>query len=415
MSEFFNKNNNEILQTLDRRHKLDIAKITFTMSFLGLGSLRIDQNYPLLSALFLAPLVALSFDLFIMRELHSLRRIGNFIATNTKYKSTIDREFEKAISENRNRYHRIGFMLLTVIVWLAAFLLYLYSKNYNIYTLDDSVSRWIFLVILTIIFIVHLWFIIETVIRFDRSNDIWDIIIPLIIFVVFFVLTLVISLFLFAYLRSERIIFSHQNNVAQIINSVNVKDNNSNYQLNVALINKMTEKALKELEDLDKPDEKRNIILFLSDIKLLPAMNLNHADLNDANLSGINFTNKEGYGTDLKGANLKKVKLRGSVLEVTNLGGANLEEADLEKAYVKNADLRGANLQQAYLEEATNLAPKQIKSACFWEQAIYKGEWDEEKEIYVAIEPDNTNYIKDLKKDKSSDPKETVDCSRWEK
>ena len=77
---FAEKRYQEILQTLDRRHKLDIAKVTFTVSLLGLGSFNINQNIPLLPALFLAPLVALSFDLFIMRELHSLCRIGAFIA-----------------------------------------------------------------------------------------------------------------------------------------------------------------------------------------------------------------------------------------------------------------------------------------------------------------------------------------------
>ena len=45
----------------------------------------------------------------------------------------------------------------------------------------------------------------------------------------------------------------------------------------------------------------------------------------------------------------------------------------------------------------------------------YDGNKNDDKESYVAIEPDNTNYIEELKKDKSSDPKKPVDCSRWEK
>ena len=89
---------------------------------------------------------------------------------------------------------------------------------------------------------------------------------------------------------------------------------------------------------------------------------------------------------------------------------ANLRGANLQDAY-----LRWANLQQAILIKLKNLTSNQIKSACFWQKAIYRGEWNYEKKTYVAIEPDNTNFIEELKKDKSSDPKDPVDCSRWEK
>ncbi len=65
--------------------------------------------------------------------------------------------------------------------------------------------------------------------------------------------------------------------------------------------------------------------------------------------------------------------------------------------------------------EGQNLTNEQIKSACFWEQAIYEGEWNKEKETYVAIEPDNTEFIEELKKDISSDPEEPIDCTRSEK
>ena len=37
-----------------------------------------------------------------------------------------------------------------------------------------------------------------------------------------------------------------------------------------------------------------------------------------------------------------------------------------------------------------------------------------QKKAWIAIELDNTNFIEGLKKDKSSDPKKAVDCSKWE-
>ena len=72
------------------------------------------------------------------------------------------------------------------------------------------------------------------------------------------------------------------------------------------------------------------------------------------------------------------------------------------------------NLQETFLINTKNLTPKQIKSAYFWSEAIYKTERNKEKTARIAIESDNTNFIKGLKKDKSLDPKKTVDCSRWE-
>lgn len=84
-------------------------------------------------------------------------------------------------------------------------------------------------------------------------------------------------------------------------------------------------------------------------------------------------------------------------------------------ANLQDAALEGANLQEAILIKLKNLTSNQIKSACNWQTAIYRGEWNSERQTYVATEPDNTNFIEELKKDKSSDPKQTIDCSRWEK
>ena len=91
--------------------------------------------------------------------------------------------------------------------------------------------------------------------------------------------------------------------------------------------------------------------------------------------------------------------------------------ADLKEANLSEANLQEANLKKAKLNEAKNLTNQQIKSACFWDQAKYKGEWDWDKETKIWLpkndqaELENTNFIEDLKKDKSSDPEEPVDCS----
>ena len=143
------------------------------------------------------------------------------------------------------------------------------------------------------------------------------------------------------------------------------------------------------------------------------------ANLQEAQLSRANL--QEAY---LSEANLEKAFLFRANLQEVDLSRANLQEAqlfiaNLEKAYLSEANLEKAflfraNLKKAYLEKTKNLTFKQIKSACFWEEAIYRGEWNKEKKTWEPIEPDNTNYIERLNKDKSSAPEEPVDCSVWE-
>ena len=112
--------------------------------------------------------------------------------------------------------------------------------------------------------------------------------------------------------------------------------------------------------------------------------------------------------SDLSSANLSGAQLRSA-----NLRSANLIDADLIDANFNGAKLIGANLKGANFTITKNLTNKQIKSACFWDEAIYKRKWNKEKKTWITIEPDNTNFIEELKKDKSSDPEKQPDCSKW--
>ena len=148
----------------------------------------------------------------------------------------------------------------------------------------------------------------------------------------------------------------------------------------------------------------------------LEGANLRSANLKGANLEGANLRSAYLKGAYLKGANLKGANLFRTYLEGANLKGANLKGANLFRTYLEGANLEGANLEGAYLVGAKNLTPKQIKSTCFWERAIYKGEWEwnQRTRTGVAIEPDNTNYIEELKNVTASDPENAPNCSRWE-
>ena len=147
--------------------------------------------------------------------------------------------------------------------------------------------------------------------------------------------------------------------------------------------------------------------------------NLSEANLSKANLRGavlyqalLSKTNLEE--TNLQGAflfkaNLSETNLKGAYLEKANFAESKLGLADLREANLKGANFRGAkltltniggaNLDGANFVEAKDLVHAKIKSACFWEKAIYKSDKNE-----------NQKFIEEVKNDSSSNPKELPEC-----
>ena len=126
----------------------------------------------------------------------------------------------------------------------------------------------------------------------------------------------------------------------------------------------------------------------------------NGANLTDAYLTRANLTD----------ANLARANLASA-----DLASANLASADLSSADLSSANLNSANLNSANFIEAKNLTNAQIKLACFWDKAIYKGRYDEQKSEWITDEKANQAFIAQLKQDKASDPKVKPDCSKWKK
>ena len=105
--------------------------------------------------------------------------------------------------------------------------------------------------------------------------------------------------------------------------------------------------------------------------------NLTCADLSGANLrgtywkQGVNLKGAKFKGTDLRDATFEEVdlsgtywkedvNLKGAKFRGTDLRNATFEKVDLSRVDFTNADLRGANLRQA-----NNLSSKQLKNICY--------------------------------------------------
>ncbi|BCU13234.1 pentapeptide repeat-containing protein [Microcystis aeruginosa] len=135
---------------------------------------------------------------------------------------------------------------------------------------------------------------------------------------------------------------------------------------------------------------------------------LNRAILIEANLNGAYLNGAYLNRANLIEANLNGAKLNGAILIEADLILANLNGAQLD-----GANLNGAYLYRAYLYGAERLHPEQIKSACFWQEAIYTvAKWDKDKKLWVAADPKaNQREIDKLKRDKNSDPPNPIDCN----
>ena len=193
------------------------------------------------------------------------------------------------------------------------------------------------------------------------------------------------------------------------------------YNPNKASLNKLYEIIkgfIKGEKDFQNSDLRKAPLMnvTLKGIKL-DGSNLRKANFYDSNLSYSSFAQVNLTRADLakailteanfEQASLRKANLQQSYLEKANFKLANLQQADLRNAYLASAsfefaDLSGANLKKTYLIGIEAITPKQIKSACFWEEAIYKED-----------ETENQKYIEELKKDKLSDPIESPNCSIW--
>ena len=144
---------------------------------------------------------------------------------------------------------------------------------------------------------------------------------------------------------------------------------------------------------------------------------LSSSDLNDANLIGASLISSSLAGSSLIGANLESANLESAKLSIANLYGATLTNANLQ-----GTKFRLVNINKVSFIKARHLSLPQIISTCYWEKAIYKGSWDNDKLEWVTdiksnqayIEGLRKVYIEKLKEDKPSGIARPVDCSRWE-
>ena len=116
-TEFLKHLREEKLAAEDLRGKYTLRKLAYATALLGVGSLSIER-LDLSFLLYLVPLVAFAFDLYILAEDYSVKRFGAFLGSRST--DTLEQHWEKWIAQNRDPFAPFAMPLLTTLLFLGA-------------------------------------------------------------------------------------------------------------------------------------------------------------------------------------------------------------------------------------------------------------------------------------------------------
>jgi hypothetical protein len=115
----------EKLKAQETRSAYTQKKLAYVTALLGIGVLTIQQ-LDLNPVLYLVPFVAAAFDLYILAEDYSVKRIGAWLR---KYSGqALEHDWEKWVSKNRDPFSLIAMPILStlmlagaaVVIWIAS-------------------------------------------------------------------------------------------------------------------------------------------------------------------------------------------------------------------------------------------------------------------------------------------------------
>ena len=110
----------EIMATQERRFSFIRQKFVFVVGLLGVGSISITGKLDTLWVLYLAPLVAFSFDLYVYGEDFGVKRAGAFMRKQSTNVPQNEREWEEFVGRNRDPLTKAAGTLLSFLVLLGA-------------------------------------------------------------------------------------------------------------------------------------------------------------------------------------------------------------------------------------------------------------------------------------------------------
>jgi len=150
-TEFLKHLRDEKLATEEVRANYTFRKLAYATALLGAGSLsfeRLDLSF----LLYLVPFVAIAFDLYILAEDYSVKRIGAFLGASSP--DAVERHWEKWIAQNRDRFAPVAMPVLTILLTTGAAFVIWFQGSY----LGRYYWPWLIVsVILTVALFVGYW------------------------------------------------------------------------------------------------------------------------------------------------------------------------------------------------------------------------------------------------------------------
>lgn len=140
----------EKIRSQEERAKYNAHKITFIIGFISLGSFQIANVLNLNWLLYLVPVIAICFDLYIDAANSSIKKMGLFLRRNSK--STLEKKWEMFSSENRNYLAPISNFIITIVSTLISFYGIYASKKYQL-------GIWVLWYIIVFLIEIILWII----------------------------------------------------------------------------------------------------------------------------------------------------------------------------------------------------------------------------------------------------------------
>ncbi len=116
-TEFIKHLHDEKLKAQETRSMYTEKKLAYVTALLGVGTISITA-FKLSAILYLVPFVAATFDLYILGEDYSVKRIGAFLGKRSK--DTVEQAWEKWISKYRDPFAPIAMPILSTLLVVGA-------------------------------------------------------------------------------------------------------------------------------------------------------------------------------------------------------------------------------------------------------------------------------------------------------
>ena len=138
-SPFIEHLREEKLKAQETRSTYTQKKLAYvtTLFGLGLGSISIAQ-FDLRLILYLVPFIATAFDLYILAEDYSVKRIGAFLGAHAA--DQVEKKWEAWVAENRDPFALVAMPILSTLLLAGAALTIWATSNRNV-----SAAFWVWL------------------------------------------------------------------------------------------------------------------------------------------------------------------------------------------------------------------------------------------------------------------------------